>query len=267
MKKFSFLLATILMSLSLLAQTPQGINYQTVIRDFDGNILPDTILTLQMNIRIGAPDGTVVYSENHDVNTNAFGLVNLVIGDGIIQSGNFEEINWGAGAHYLETAVDLVGSKEFQVLGVNQFLSVPYSLYSKEVESLKNGTYNGEILFWYEDGLPIVHTSEVDVISFYLAYSGGNVINGGGNSVFLRGVCWSTSPNPTVDNNEGSTQDGSGTGVFESTLNNLVAETNYYIRAYAINSRGVGYGQEIAFTTLPDYSINAGWLRILHIYQ
>jgi uncharacterized protein (TIGR02145 family)/uncharacterized repeat protein (TIGR02543 family) len=278
MKQFSFLLATILMSLSLLAQTPSGINYQTVIRDGAGDILPDTELTLQMIIRSGAPDGAVVYQETHDATTNAFGLVNLVIGSGIPQSGTFEEINWGADAHYLETSADLDRSKDFQVLGVTQFLSVPYSLYSKEVESLKNGTYNGEILFWYEDEwatippgaqgqtlvfcdsvptwggcLPIVHTSEVDVISFYLATSGGNVINDGGNPVFQRGVCWSTSPNPTVDNNEGSTQDGNGTGVFESTLNNLVAETNYYIRAYAINSRGVGYGQEIAFTTLPDY--------------
>jgi hypothetical protein len=61
MKKFTLLFTTILMSLSLLAQAPQGINYQTVIRDGAGDILPDTELSLQMTIRTGAPDGAVVY--------------------------------------------------------------------------------------------------------------------------------------------------------------------------------------------------------------
>ncbi len=138
MKQFTFLLATILMSLSLLAQTPaspkggpQGINYQTVIRDGTGDILPDAELTLQMNIRSGAPDGAMVYQENHAVTTNAFGLANLVIGSGTVQSGAFADIKWGADMHYLETAVDLAGSKEVQVLGVTQFLSVPYAFFLK----------------------------------------------------------------------------------------------------------------------------------------
>jgi len=130
MKKFTVLLTAILMSLSLLAQAPQGISYQTVIRDGAGDILPDTELTLQMTIRSGAPDGAVVYSETHDVTTNPFGLVNLVIGNGSVQTGNFAGINWGADAHYLETAVEFPGSKAFQVMGVTQFLSVPYAFHS-----------------------------------------------------------------------------------------------------------------------------------------
>ena len=114
----------------MLAQAPAGINYQTVIRDGDGNILPDTELTLQMTIRSGAPDGEVVYTETHDVTTNAFGLVNLVIGNGTPQSGTFTEIDWNAGNKYLETAIDLAGGDDYTVLGVTQFLSVPYSQFS-----------------------------------------------------------------------------------------------------------------------------------------
>jgi uncharacterized protein (TIGR02145 family) len=127
MKKFSLLLTTIFMSLSLLAQAPAGINYQTVIRDGDGNILPDTEISLQMTIRTGAPDGAVVYQETHDATTNAFGLVSLVIGYGNPQSGTFVDVNWGDGEKYLETAVDMDGGGTYTVLGVTQFLSVPFS--------------------------------------------------------------------------------------------------------------------------------------------
>jgi uncharacterized protein (TIGR02145 family)/uncharacterized repeat protein (TIGR02543 family) len=136
MKKFYVLLTAIFMSLSLLAQAPSGINYQTVIRDGAGNILPDAEISLQMTIRTGAPDGAVVYQENHAVTTNAFGLVNLVIGSGAVQSGSFAEIDWGANAHYLETAVEFSGSKAFQIMGVTQFLSVPYALQAKQAEKL-----------------------------------------------------------------------------------------------------------------------------------
>ncbi|MBE0637421.1 MAG: hypothetical protein IH598_02770, partial [Bacteroidales bacterium] len=130
MKKISLLFTALLMSLSLLAQAPQGINYQTVIRDGDGDILPDTELSLQMTIRSGTPDGEVVYQENHDVTTNTIGLVNLVIGRGTPLSGSFGAVAWGKNSHYLETAIDITGSKEFQVMGVTQFLSVPYAQFS-----------------------------------------------------------------------------------------------------------------------------------------
>jgi uncharacterized protein (TIGR02145 family) len=130
MKQITLLFTAIILSLATLAQAPQGINYQTVIRDGDGNILPDTDISLQMTILSGAPDGIIVYQETHDANTNAFGLINLVIGSGIPQSGDFAEINWGDDDKYLETAIDVNGSGTYIVLGTTQFLSVPYSYYS-----------------------------------------------------------------------------------------------------------------------------------------
>jgi formylglycine-generating enzyme required for sulfatase activity len=130
MKNLTLLFTAILMSLSLPAQVPQGINYQTVIRDGAGNILPDAEISLQMTIRTGAPDGVVVYQETHDATTNAFGLVNLVIGNGTPLSGTFATIEWGKNSHYLQTAIDADGSGNYVVLGVTQFLSVPYANYS-----------------------------------------------------------------------------------------------------------------------------------------
>jgi uncharacterized protein (TIGR02145 family) len=140
MKKFTFLLATILMSLSLLAQTPQGINYQTVIRDVDGNILPYTELSLQMTIRSDAPDGDVVYSETHSLQTNGFGLVNLVIGQGIPVTGQFDVIVWSDGEFYLETGITFDGSPNYIMVGVTQLLTVPFSKYADFAGGLKSMT-------------------------------------------------------------------------------------------------------------------------------
>lgn len=77
--------------------------------------------------------------------------------------------------------------------------------------------------------------------------SGGAISNDGGTPVTQRGVCWSINPNPTTADNV--TNDGSGPGSYTSTINGLTDNTTYYARAYAINSAGTAYGDEINFTT------------------
>jgi uncharacterized protein (TIGR02145 family) len=83
------------------------------------------------------------------------------------------------------------------------------------------------------------------------AVSGGNITNGGGTPVTQRGVCWSTSPNPTTANN--TTSDGSGLGSYTSNLAGLVVGATYYVRAYATNSAGTAYGNQVQFTAAGDY--------------
>jgi uncharacterized protein (TIGR02145 family) len=100
---------------------------------------------------------------------------------------------------------------------------------------------NGGIL------IPTVTTSPISNIAQTSATSGGNVTSDGGATVSARGVCWSTSSNPTTTNSH--TSDGSGTGAFTSNLTGLSANTFYYVRAYATNSVGTAYGNEITFTT------------------
>ena len=80
------------------------------------------------------------------------------------------------------------------------------------------------------------------------ANCGGFVSGDGGATVTARGVCWSTSENPTVSDNH--TTDGSGTGSFTSNITGLSADTTYYVRAYAINSADTSYGDQVSFTTL-----------------
>lgn len=95
----------------------------------------------------------------------------------------------------------------------------------------------------------LASTTAASSIAATTASSGGNVTADGGASVTARGVCWSTSSTPTIADNK--TTDGSGTGSFTSSLTNLIANTTYYIRAYATNTAGTGYGAQVSFLTIP----------------
>jgi hypothetical protein len=98
--------------------------------------------------------------------------------------------------------------------------------------------------------LPTVITSTVTSIMSTSANCGGNITANGGASVTARGVVWSTTQNPTVALST-KTTDGSGIGTFDSNMTNLTPNTQYYVRAYASNSVGTAYGNEITFTTMP----------------
>jgi uncharacterized protein (TIGR02145 family) len=96
--------------------------------------------------------------------------------------------------------------------------------------------------------IPTVTTAAITSITTTSAKSGGNIINEGGAEITSRGVCWNSTGNPTVANK--TTSDGTGTGSFNSSLTQLKPNTYYYLRAYATNSAGTGYGNEQGFGTL-----------------
>ena len=97
------------------------------------------------------------------------------------------------------------------------------------------------------DNLPAVTTTTASSISSTTASSGGNVTSGGSSSVTARGVCWSTSANPTISDSK--TTDGSGTGSYTSSITGLSTSITYHIRAYATNTAGTAYGSDKTFTT------------------
>ena len=118
--------------------------------------------------------------------------------------------------------------------------------------SFGNPSYNkhfGLSVRCIKDGVPYLISSTVSSIEKTSATSGGNVIGNGGGIVTERGVCWSTTPAPTIALST-KTSDGSGIGLFSSSITGLTAKTTYYIRAYATNGEGTGYGNEVNFTTL-----------------
>ncbi len=96
-----------------------------------------------------------------------------------------------------------------------------------------------------EATLPIVTTTIVSDITQTNASAGGIVTDDGGAAVINRGVTWSTTHNPTVG--IFNTRDGVGTGTFLSKLTGLSGSTTYYVRAFATNSVGTGYGNEVSF--------------------
>lgn len=103
--------------------------------------------------------------------------------------------------------------------------------------------------------LPLVSTKEVSGVGTNRCTCGGVVSMEGGSPVTVRGVCWSTSPDPVVTDN--STGDGSGPGSFTSLVTGLLPNTTYHIRAYAANTYGTGYGDDIPFDTPEAFAVPA----------
>jgi len=98
------------------------------------------------------------------------------------------------------------------------------------------------------DDAPVLTTTSANNISSTSATAGGNITDSGAPTITARGVCWSTTANPTIANSK--TTDGSGTGVFTSSITGLSSAQTYHIRAYATNSVATSYGSDLTFTTL-----------------
>jgi hypothetical protein len=109
--------------------------------------------------------------------------------------------------------------------------------------------------------IPTVITTAISSITQTSAISGGNITGDGGDTVIARGVCWNTTGTPTIS--DSFTSDGTGTGVFISSLTSLDQMTPYFVRAYATNSVGTAYGSEVIFTTAAYVRTNKIIRRVL----
>ncbi len=137
------------------------------------------------------------------------------------------------------------GSFTSSITGLNPNTTYYYRAYATNAAGTD---YGNELNFTTDANLPTLTTTAASSIINNSTSSGGNVTNDGGATVYTKGVCWSTSSSPTVNDN--STDDGSGTGSFTSSIKDLDPGTLYYVRAFASNSVGRAYGNEISFTTL-----------------
>jgi hypothetical protein len=140
---------------SVIAQIPQRFNYQSVVRDLSGNILPNHTLGIQFTILSGSETGISVYSERHVVTSQNSGLITLTIGDGTVISGTMADIDWSLGSFYLSISVDYNNTGAFTALGISPLLTVPYAMYSQ-----KAGALDGA------DGLPIANPQKGDIIYY-----------------------------------------------------------------------------------------------------
>ena len=126
-----FLLAVSMFQTISYAQTPEGINYQAVIRKTNGALVANTTIAIRIQIKQNSATGTVVYAERQSVITSAYGLVNFVIGQGTVLSGTFSAINWSTGNYWVSLAVDFVNGTNYLDYGSQRLMSAPYALYAK----------------------------------------------------------------------------------------------------------------------------------------
>ena len=389
MKKYFLTTLFFLLTITsfLMAQTPERMSYQSVLRDAQNRLVTNRMVGVQISILQNSPTGDAVYVERQSPTTNAHGLVTVVIGTGQVISGSMATIQWENGTYYIRMQIDLNGGSNYTYTNTNQVLTVPYAFHAKtaetltvfpdetdpkftewdynyhslrhrpthvsafindvpylitetdpkftawgyEYDSLRNaptklskfendtGYITTEIqnldsvltigndaggkqiknlldptenqdavtkLFLQnytslrvgdcdtlflgdsqsviipgisvlngKSSFPTVITHPISNIGTTSATFSGNVTSDGNSPVTARGVCWSTSPSPTID--DSLTTNGNGLGSFSSNVTGLTGGFTYYMRAYATNDIGTAYGHEESFTT-DDLFTNCG---------
>jgi len=155
-------------------------------------------------------------------------------------SSNKVEVSGNETGAYTTTVTDLSSSTTYYVRAYA--INAAGTAYGKQV-SFKT----------LDNSIPVLSTTEATSITTTSATLGGNISNVGTPAYTERGVCYSTSQNPTTSNNK-KTVSGSGTGSYTTSVTGLSANTTYYVRAYAINSAGTAYGDQVNFKT-PDNSL------------
>ena len=139
---FTFL-ASVLITVSVWAQTPQKMSYQAVIRNSSDALVTNTQVGMQISILKGAADGTAVYTETQTPTTNANGLVSIEIGD----EAGFSIIDWTNDIYFIKTETDPEGGTNYTITGVSQLLSVPYALHAKTAETVTGALDETDPLF------------------------------------------------------------------------------------------------------------------------
>ena len=132
------ILAMLLVSV-VIAQSPQKMSYQAVIRDGGGALVANQQVGMRISILQGSATGSVVYRETHSVQTNSNGLASTEIGGGTVVSGVFANINWSQGPFFIKTETDIAGGTNYSISGTTQLMSVPYALYAEKSGSGAKG--------------------------------------------------------------------------------------------------------------------------------
>jgi uncharacterized protein (TIGR02145 family) len=139
------LLMTSIVATSIFAQAPKSFQYQAVVRDNAGSIIADQLVSFRIGVIQDSINGSLIYSETHSITTNQFGMAVLAIGRGSVETGIFENINWGTKPHFLKLELDETGGTNYQFMGTSELLSVPYSINSGSLTLTSPGGVNYEV--------------------------------------------------------------------------------------------------------------------------
>lgn len=134
------------------AQAPQGIPYQSAIRNSTGSILSNQSVSLRFSIHDSTTAGSIVYQETQNTVTNNQGIVSLNIGQGTPSTGIFSSINWSKNMKFLQIEMNITGGTNYTDLGTQQMMSVPFALFSNSAGEVKQNGSNSNTLIYTGDG-------------------------------------------------------------------------------------------------------------------
>jgi uncharacterized protein (TIGR02145 family) len=215
MKKISTFIALALISVTVWAQSPEKMSYQSVIRNSSHELVSNQNIGMQISILQGSLTGSPVYEETHNTTTNINGLLTVEIGTGTVLSGDFSTIDWSNDIYFVKTETDPTGGTNYTITGTSQLLSVPYALHAKTAESI-TGTVNyteTDPVFTAWDkstDISITESQITDLQNYLTSEEDGSVTNeielpttaNSGDMAYWNGTEWTTIPT-TI--NEGAT--------------------------------------------------------------
>ncbi len=290
MKKVVFPLFLLFLFSLTIAQPPQKMSYQAVVRNVNNELIVNQQIGIKISIIRTAPGSVAVYEETHQVTTNSNGLFSIQVGAGTPAPGtDFSTIGWGNDNYYLKSEIDISGGQNYSIVGTEQLITVPYAFYAAggNYRNLDNrppdGNREGDLLYWSSADTswhivpvgnvgqvltlgsggvpqwqnssgggqagtpPTIVTDSIINIAAKTANVHATIMAGGSSNIIASGICWGSSPYPSISNNP--TTDGSTSGSYISSMIGLTPGVLYYARAYATNSAGTSYGDPISFTT------------------
>ena len=168
MRKVFLLIVIVMATITISAQ--DGINYQAVVRDDNGDLMKNEAIAVEFNILKTSTSGTVVYTETHALTTNNFGNVVAIIGQGTATLNTFAGIDWASDKHFLNVKINSTD------MGTTEFLSVPYAQHASTADALTNPN-------WVKSGNKVYNENEEIVIGGTLSDAQGLTVNSNTNTI------------------------------------------------------------------------------------
>ena len=229
MKKFTLLLLGLLLSATILwSQTPNEFNYQAVARTSAGLIMEDQNISVEISIM---ESGSAVYTEEHAVTTNQFGLFTLSIGDGTATLGDFATVDWTSGSYGVQVAMDENAGTTFVVMGTSPLLTVPFAMHAKTAENTFSGNY-GDLT-----NTPDLSNYDTDASDDF-----------SGNYSDLNGTPTIPSNTSDLTNDAGFVTEDTNTQLTETEVDSYVSDNGYLTSFTEVDGNITNEIQDLTFT-------------------
>ncbi|MBN2175009.1 MAG: hypothetical protein JW731_12820 [Bacteroidales bacterium] len=167
MNKSYTVLFLLILSFNAFSQNPRAFKYQAILRDTSGNVIPNQNVSLIVGLLEGRMDGTEVFSELHQTETNNFGLIDVEIGNGNNLYGSLDGLVWGDSIYFMRIELDETGGSNYQLMGISQILSVPIALYARESGDTSRWRQDSVNVYYNKGNVGIGTKNPVDLLHLY----------------------------------------------------------------------------------------------------